>query len=383
MEIELSKIIVGERRRAVDASSAAQLAHSITQIGLLNPITVVRENGNYRLLAGAHRLEAHRILERDTIQANVIEAETLEAELIEIDENLIHHPLSKLEQGEHLQRRNEILEAMGARKKAGWNGNQYTLLGGETVSPPKSTADIAAEIGISERTAQQLTQAARDIIPEAKDAIRDTKAADSTTLLLDLSRLDEEQQEEVVDKIEQGATPKEAVEQVKKPHVLRNSGNNEWYTPAQFTDAARSVMGGIDLDPASSDIANETVNASHYYTIDDDGLQKQWAGRVWMNPPYSGGNMEKFIDKFVLHYAAGDITQAIVLTNNATETGWFHDLLSCAKALCLVRGRIKFVTREGDKPNSPIQGQVIMYFGNDVDGFAKVFLSFGKVLYAR
>lgn len=378
MEIAISKIVTGERRRTVDASSAAQLAHSITQIGLLNPITVVSENGSYRLLAGAHRLEAYRILERETIPANIVEAGALESELIEIDENLIHNPLSKLEQGEHLQRRNEILEAMGARREVG----RYPS-NGDTVSPLKTTADIAAEIGISERGAQRLTQAARDIIPEVKDAIRDTKAADSTTLLLDLSRLDKEQQEEVVEKIEQGATPRDAVDEVKKPHVLHNSGNNEWYTPPEYTEAARLVMGGIDLDPASSNIANETVNASTYYTLEDDGLQKQWAGRVWMNPPYSGGSMDKFIDKFVAHYTAGDITQAVVLTNNATETGWFQDLLSCAGALCLVKGRIKFITCEGKKPNSPIQGQAVMYFGNDVESFARVFLSFGTVLYVR
>ena len=64
-----------------------------------------------------------------------------------------------------------------------------------------------------------------------------------------------------------------------KPHVTRNTGNFEWYTPAYIIEAARKTMGTIDLDPASSVIANETVKATTFYTIDDDGLIKEWGGR--------------------------------------------------------------------------------------------------------
>lgn len=71
----------------------------------------------------------------------------------------------------------------------------------------------------------------------------------------------------------------------KKPHVAFNSGNNEWYTPKEIIDAAREVMGEIDLDPASSELANKTVRAEKFYTINSDGLTKEWHGRIWLNPP--------------------------------------------------------------------------------------------------
>lgn len=51
-----------------------------------------------------------------------------------------------------------------------------------------------------------------------------------------------------------------------KPHVAHNSGNNEWYTPEKFIEAARTVMGSIDTDPASCALANETVKATCYYS---------------------------------------------------------------------------------------------------------------------
>lgn len=167
------------------------------------------------------------------------------------------------------------------------------------------------------------------------------------------------------------------------PHVAHNSGNNEWYTPAEYIQAARIVMGGIDLDPASSAIANQTVQASTYFTAEDDGLRYAWDGRVWMNPPYSGDLIGRFTEKLCTHYAAGDVREAIVLVNNATETTWFQGMMVHASAVCFVRRRIKFIDTDGNPSGAPLQGQAILYMGENVDLFTACFSEFGTVLYGK
>lgn len=70
------------------------------------------------------------------------------------------------------------------------------------ISGPKTTADIGKEAGMTGRSISSRIQIARDIIPEVKEAIRDTPLADSTTQLLQLARLEPEEQVAVVEQVQ-------------------------------------------------------------------------------------------------------------------------------------------------------------------------------------
>lgn len=158
-------------------------------------------------------------------------------------------------------------------------------------------------------------------------------------------------------------------------HISNNSGNQEHYTPIRFTDSARIVMGSIDLDPASNEVANSWIQAKTFYSIENQGLDEDWKGNVWMNPPYDSKSLRPLADKLF----ASSITQAVVLTNNNTDTKIGQAFLQWADAICLVAGRVKFMKPDGTENKTPLQGQIIYYKGVNIELFKQEFSKHGTV----
>lgn len=159
----------------------------------------------------------------------------------------------------------------------------------------------------------------------------------------------------------------------------QNTGEYEWYTPPEYLNLARDVLGEIDLDPASSVQAQETVRAKCFFTKEDDGLTLPWHGRIWLNPPYSQPDITKFANKMVEEVKAGRVTAAITLTHNYTDTEWFQTLAANTQAICFPNRRIKFIHASGDT-GSPTQGQAFFYFGQDRQKFITVFSKIGFIM---
>lgn len=163
--------------------------------------------------------------------------------------------------------------------------------------------------------------------------------------------------------------------------ICTKHGNNviEWYTPEKYLEAARKAMGSIDLDPATSSTAQRTVKATKFYTASNDGLLQEWAGNVFLNPPYKMPLIEQFCFKLCDEYEAGNVAQAVLLVNDNTDTKWWHRAASVASVICIHRGRISFYNTAGDW-SSPTNGQTIFCFGKAVARFVKAFQEFGICL---
>jgi phage N-6-adenine-methyltransferase len=170
-----------------------------------------------------------------------------------------------------------------------------------------------------------------------------------------------------------------AVDERKNPsQYITQSNDNEWYTPIQYIEAARIVLGQFDLDPASNPLANETVCAHKFFTKEDDGLSKPWIGKLWLNPPY-GKECREFVGKLITEYSSGNVEEAILLVNaNSTDTAWFQPLWD--HLICFTNHRINFYQADGVEKNGSTHGSVFVYLGRNRDLFAKTFSAFGAVV---
>tara|TARA_R100001163_G_C5062570_1_gene199664 strand:- start:1226 stop:1819 length:594 start_codon:yes stop_codon:yes gene_type:complete len=133
----------------------------------------------------------------------------------------------------------------------------------------------------------------------------------------------------------------------------------EWITNRDLVDSAHLVMGGIDLDPASSKKANEFVNAKEFFVPTDDGLNEQkWHGNVYLFPPHHSYFWHKQSQRWKptrglsptltaghaiwwrtlkRKWLEGEIEQAIYFSNYIDMTMYCQDIFD--HPVCILKGR--------------------------------------------
>lgn len=128
---------------------------------------------------------------------------------------------------------------------------------------------------------------------------------------------------------------------------------DEWYTPLEIIES----LGKFDLDPCTP-IVPLWQTAEVMYNKNDDGLSKEWKGRVWLNPPYSRPLIEHFIRRLADH------GNGIALLFNRCDSKMFQDIIfKKATAMKFLRHRIRFYRPNGTRGDSPGCGSILIAFG--------------------
>lgn len=169
---------------------------------------------------------------------------------------------------------------------------------------------------------------------------------------------------------------------------------DEFYTPDTYAFSVREVLGPPELDPASCIQANRRIGAIRYFTKEMDALILDWMARtVFLNPPYRRGLIERFVEKLLMHYQAGEVGEAILLVNANTSSKWFKPLWGYT--LCFVDKRIRFDGPAVDESGALVEADdadpaasehgaraasVFVYMGPHPEKFARVFAKHGEIV---
>lgn len=155
---------------------------------------------------------------------------------------------------------------------------------------------------------------------------------------------------------------------------------DEYGTPGWLIDLERELMGDIDLDPASNPRSQEIVQAKRYYTRAEDALafERDWYGRVHLNPPYSRGAVEEFVAKLLRE----KVEQACVLVNSSTETGWYQSLVETRFPFLLFHRRIGFLGPDNAPCDQNRYAQTMFFLGCEQSQVKDIFGHLGQIVKA-
>lgn len=174
---------------------------------------------------------------------------------------------------------------------------------------------------------------------------------------------------------------------LRKMNVQHSMRNDSWRTPPDIIALVRQVLGVIELDPASSALANETVRAEHYLTREDDALTTLWSERrsVYLNPP--GGKLGNqslvrlFWRELMAYRSRGHLTHGIFAMFSVEGLQTTQGDHPCAMdfPICIPAKRVRWV-HPTEVKTSPSHSNAFIYVPGTVNrtsDFINVFQQLG------
>lgn len=285
--IPISEITINPGRREALPGDVKELADSIAEVGLINPIMVDQA---LTLIAGLHRLEAMKLLGRTEIECTVSDLDGLQVALAEIDENFVRKDLSDDEFRELLLRRKEIYESLHPETKHGGDRKSEKIKSAKCAfdSVPSFIEDTAEKLGVHPSTVKREIQTAKNLTPETKEIIKGAKVTKSDALKL--SRLAPEQQTEVASRLVSGDI--HSVDEYQPPQAGPESAEPEQKAEAPPPSVPYSSSGRqyASFEESIADLKNHNKDCS--YTPDallaelDSFIKKFHREFEWYSDPF-------------------------------------------------------------------------------------------------
>lgn len=354
-------------RMAIDQELVDEYAASMCAGDVFPPIVAFDDGLDYWIVDGFHRYHAARANGLDKFPVDLRSGTKRDAVLYAVGANY-RHGLRR----SNADKRRAVRWLLEDEEWGKWSNSQ-----------------IARHCNVSAMFVGKLRRGLTVNVYSEEPTQRTYKTKHGTVATMDTTNIGQRDQVGQVEQADQ-ADQAQVTQPPKEPdesspstaQLLISSKNNEWYTPSKIIELAREVMGGIDLDPASCEAANEIVKADTFYTEEMDGLSQKWYGRVWMNPPYGmdanhKSNAGKWSAHLIEAYEQEVIDQGFTCLNAAIGRVWFNRLWDYP--LCFPYARIKF-WNPTHKKDQPTFGNVLVYLGPKVEVFEATFSEVGRVI---
>jgi hypothetical protein len=168
--------------------------------------------------------------------------------------------------------------------------------------------------------------------------------------------------------------------------VLVSANENDWITNPSTIVHVTNVLGNIELDPASSLVANKIVGAERIYTIEDNSLTMEWiSSNIYINPPFGKIGTKSqagiFAEYAIDQYRKGNFKEGIILIHTRVGYKWFNHLLDRLVSATL-KERIRFINPQTMQIGPQAKtAQTLFYLGADSSKFTEEFKDKAYILY--
>lgn len=135
--------------------------------------------------------------------------------------------------------------------------------------------------------------------------------------------------------------------------TVHSSNKSDWETPPELFRNLNTVF-SFDIDVCAT---AENTKCQDYYSPEQDGLKQPWHNykTCWCNPPYP--QAKKWLEKAWQEACKGATTVCLIAARPDTKY-WHNIVWQYARAICFIRGRIKFV---GAKHGAPFPSALAVF----------------------